>query len=105
VGLFPTQIVASFLSIAVFCNQTVATILNAQVLKGVYEKKGSTSFDLAIDMENSVITLSGIVPWSIACTVPLGILGVGIEAIPYSVLLYVIPLSYLLTKKIWVKVY
>ena len=105
VGLFPTQIVASFLSVAVFCNQTVATILNAQVLKGVYEKKGGTSFDLAIDMENSVITLAGIVPWSIACTVPLGILGVGIEAIPYSVLLYVIPLSYLFTKRIWVKVY
>jgi NhaC family Na+:H+ antiporter len=105
VGLFPTQIVASFLSIAVFCNQTVATILNAQLLGGVYEKKGGSSFDLAMDMENSVITLSGIVPWSIACTVPLGILGVGIEAIPYSFLLYLIPFTYLFTKRIWVKKY
>lgn len=105
IGLFPTQVVASLLSVAVFCNQTVATILNAQILGQVYKSKGATSENLAIDIENSVITLSGIIPWSIACTVPLGILGVGPEAIPYCVLLYVIPISYLFTKKIWYKVY
>ncbi|MDX9889124.1 MAG: Na+/H+ antiporter NhaC family protein [Anaerovoracaceae bacterium] len=105
IGLFPTQVVASLLSIAVFCNQTVATIINAQILGEVYKSKGASSENLAIDIENSVITLAGIIPWSIACTVPLGILGVGPEAIPYCVLLYIIPLSYLFTKKIWYKVY
>jgi NhaC family Na+:H+ antiporter len=105
IGLFPTQVVASLLSVAVFCNQTVATILNAQILGGVYKTKGASPENLAIDIENSVITLAGIIPWSIACTVPLGILGVGPEAIPYCVLLYVIPISYLFTKKIWYKVY
>ena len=105
IGLFPTQVVASLLSVAVFCNQTVATILNAQILGDVYASKGATPENLAIDMENSVITLAGIIPWSIACTVPLGILGVGPEAIPYCVLLYVIPLSYFFTKKIWYSIY
>lgn len=105
IGLFPTQVVASLLSITVFCNQTVATIINAQILGEVYKSKGASSENLAIDIENSVITLAGIIPWSIACTVPLGILGVGPEAIPYCVLLYIIPLSYLFTKKIWYKVY
>jgi len=103
IGLFPAQIVLSFLSIGVFCNQTVATILNAQILGNVYEAKGASREELAIDIENSVITIAGIVPWSIACTVPLGILGVGPEAIPYGVLLYMIPLCYLFTKKIWYK--
>jgi len=103
IGLFPAQIVLSFLSIGVFCNQTVATILNAQILGNVYEAKGTSREELAIDMENSVITIAGIVPWSIACTVPLGILGVGPEAIPYGVLLYMIPLCYSFTKKIWYK--
>lgn len=105
IGLFPTQVVASLLSVAVFCNQTVATILNAQILGQVYKAKGATQENLAIDIENSVITLSGIIPWSIACTVPLGILGVGPEAIPYSVLLYIIPLSYFFTKRIWYSIY
>ncbi len=105
IGLFPTQVVASLLSVAVFCNQTVATILNAQILGQVYKAKGASSENLAIDIENSVITLSGVIPWSIACTVPLGILGVGPEAIPYSVLLYIIPLSYFFTKKIWYSIY
>lgn len=105
IGLFPTQVIASLLSVAVFCNQTVATILNAQILGEVYISKGATLENMAIDMENSVITLSGIIPWSIACTVPLGILGVGPEAIPYSVLLYVIPICYFFIKKIWYSVY
>jgi len=103
IGLFPAQVVLSFLSVGVFCNQTVATILNAQILGKVYEAKGASREELAIDMENSVITIAGIIPWSIACTVPLGILGVGPEAIPYGVLLYMIPLCYLFTKRIWYK--
>ncbi len=101
IGLFPAQIVISFLSVGVFCNQTVATILNAQILGNVYKMQEASKEELAIDMENSVITIAGVVPWSIACTVPLGILGVGPSAIPYGVLLYMIPLTYLFTKKIW----
>lgn len=101
IGLFPAQIVISFLSVGVFCNQTVATILNAQILGNVYKVQGASKEELAIDMENSVITLAGVIPWSIASSVPLGILGVGPSAIPYSILLYMIPLTYLFTKKIW----
>jgi NhaC family Na+:H+ antiporter len=103
IGLFPAQVVVSFLTAGVFCNQTVATILNAQILGNVYKSKGASREELAVDMENSVITIAGIIPWSIACTVPLGILGEGPEAIPYGILLYMIPLCYIFTKKIWYK--
>ena len=100
-GLFFTMITTSLLTIGVFCNQTIATMLCSQLMGNVYEKRGATREELAIDMENSVITLAGVVPWSIACAVPLGMLGVGMEAIPYGVLLYMIPLCYLFTKRIW----
>lgn len=103
IGLFPTQIVAGTAASAVFCNQTVPTILNAQILTNVYLSKGASKEEMAIDMENSLITIAGLIPWCIACNVPLGVMGVGFEAIPYSVLLYMIPICYLFTKKIWYK--
>jgi hypothetical protein len=43
--------------------------------------------------------IAGIVPWSIALTVPLAMLGVGLEALPYGALLYLTPLCYLFTKR------
>lgn len=102
-GLFPTQIILGTVAAATFCNQTVPTILNAQILGVVYAEKGKSKEEMAIDMENSLITIAGLIPWCIACNVPLGVLGVGFRAVPYSVLLYMIPLCYLFTKKIWYK--
>lgn len=52
-----------------------------------------------MDIANSGVVLSGLVPWSIAITVPLSMLGVGLEAIPCAALLYLIPLCYLPTKR------
>ena len=39
------------------------------------------------------------VPWSIASSVPLAMLGSGVEALPYALLLWLIPLCYLPTKR------
>ena len=51
-----------------------------------------------MDLENTAITLAGLVPWSIASTVPLAMLGVGAGALPFSVFLWLVPLCYLPTK-------
>lgn len=45
------------------------------------------------------VTIAGLIPWCIACAVPLSMLGVGVEALPYACLLYLIPLCYLFTKR------
>ena len=42
--------------------------------------------------KTSVIVLAGLVPWCIACSVPLGMLGCGTECLPFAFYLYLLPL-------------
>lgn len=99
IGRFWTTCVVGLGTIAVFCNQTIATMTSNDLLKKPYENSGGSNEELAIDMENSVIVLSGVVPWALACSVPLKFLQVGFGAIPWSFLLFLIPVTYGLTKK------
>ena len=77
-------------------------MLDGQLLGGIYEARGASRTELAMDIANSGVTIAGLVPWSIAITVPLAMLGVGLEAIPWAALLYLIPLCYLLTRRFFV---
>ena len=52
-----------------------------------------------MDIANTGVTLAGLVPWCIACAVPLSMLGVGVETLPFAALLYTIPLCFLVTKQ------
>jgi NhaC family Na+:H+ antiporter len=99
VGLFPTTALVSIAVVMVFCNQSVMVLMDEQLLAKSYEKRGASRMELAMDIANSGVTLAGLVPWSIAISVPLSMLDVGTGAIPWCVLLYLIPLCYLGTKR------
>ena len=94
IGLFPTMVVTSICTSGVFCNQAIAVMLNPQLLARVYDDSGASRSLLAMDMANSVVTIAGLLPWSIACAVPLQMLGVGSGAVPYCLLLWMTPLCY-----------
>lgn len=95
IGRFPAMVVVSTACTAVLCNQAVAVMLGVQLLRGSYRNRE----ELAQDMENSGIMIAGLVPWSIACSVPLAMLGSDLRSIPYAVLLWATPLCYALTKR------
>ena len=98
-GRFPACFLFGTAAVCVFCNQTIASIVAATMLKEAYTKSGGTMRELAIDLENSVILTAGIVPWSIASSAPLNFMGADSSAIPYAFLLFLIPLWYAATKK------
>jgi len=98
-GLFPTTAIVSTAIVSVFCNQSVMVLMDAQLLAESYRRRGASNTELAMDIANSGVTLAGLIPWSIAISVPLSMLGVGNEAIPWCILLYMIPLCYLFTKR------
>lgn len=101
IGRFGVMTLVSLGTVVVFCNQTIATMICADLLKKPYLDEGGTAEELAIDMENTVIVLSGMVPWAIACTVPLAFMDVGTEALLYSFYLILLPVCYGFTKKRW----
>ena len=98
-GLFPTAAILSLVIGSIFCNQTVIVVMGEQLLAESYGRRGASRLELAMDIANSGVVLAGLIPWSIACSIPLSMLGVGMEAMRWFVLLYLIPICYLFTKR------
>ncbi|MGN0713079.1 MAG: Na+/H+ antiporter NhaC family protein [Anaerovoracaceae bacterium] len=99
IGRFPVMILMSLGVASVFCNQTISTLMCSNLLEKPYLDGGGSREELALDMENSVILLACFIPWTIGWTVPTSFFGVGAEAMPYAVYMYLVPLCWLLTKK------
>jgi NhaC family Na+:H+ antiporter len=74
------------------CNQTLAVILTNQIMKDLYDRRGVPRAVLAIDLEDTVIMIAGLVPWSIAVAMPLTLMETGAGSIPYAVYLWLVPL-------------
>lgn len=92
VGRFPVMVLLSFAVSIVFCNQTIGVIMLSQLSEGLYGTSDAERCSKMIDIENSVIVIAGLVPWCIACSVPLAMMNVGAAAVPMAFYLWLIPL-------------
>ncbi len=70
------------------CNQTLATMLAAQICSS----EDRPADDLALDLEDSVIVTSALIPWSIAGAAPLAVVGAPSTALLFAGYLYILPL-------------
>ena len=82
-SLFGTSILTSMIA----CNQSLAIMLSHSLCREDF-----TDQDLAIGLENTVVVIAPLIPWSIAGTVPLASLGAPPEAMLAACYLYLIPL-------------
>lgn len=88
-GRYETMLIMSAALCAVFCNQTVGSIMLSELSEPLYGDGERT--EKMMDMENSVILIAGLVPWCIASSVPLGMLGAGASSLPFACFLYLLP--------------
>jgi NhaC family Na+:H+ antiporter len=91
-GVYFTTIVTSAVTASFFCNQTLSSIMTHQLMKKIYEEKGYSKSELAIDLENTVIMISALIPWNIAVAVPLATLSADEGSIIYALYIYLVPL-------------
>ena len=98
-GRFPACAAVCALAGMIFCNQSAGPVVADQLLEETYRARGQGGEELALDIENSGIVMAPLIPWNISVSIPLVMLGADAFAIPYEVLLYAIPLCYLLTKR------
>ena len=94
IGRFSAMVLTSIAAACVFCNQTIGIIMCRQCMGGNYPDTEQGRIELMLDIENSVVTLSGLVPWCIACSVPMGMLGLDVRSLPFACFLYLIPLCW-----------
>jgi len=81
-----------FGSAAFGCTQTIAILLTEQLMRSKYEESTKGNAALALDLENTVVVLSPLIPWNIAGLVPATILGIHAGFIPFACYLYLLPL-------------
>jgi len=85
---FAAMFVTAVFSGMVGCNQTLAVMLTDQLCRNL--KKDASDF--ALDLEDSAVVFSPLVPWSIAGAVPLATVGAPLSALLLACYLYLLPL-------------
>ena len=81
---------------AIACNQTLSIMLTRQLTQDL----PVCSADQALYLENTVVLLSGLIPWSIAGAVPLSTVGAPTACMLFAAYLYILPAWNLLTDTI-----
>lgn len=99
INVYPALLLSSIAAAAFSCNQTLAVMLTHQFGHKIYEKRSLSNYQLALDMENTVILISAIIPWNIAGAVPAAALSADASFIPYAFYLFLVPLINLITRK------
>lgn len=88
-------LVTSILTSVMACNQTLAIMLTGQLCSRTEPDK----LRFANNLEDSAVIIAPLVPWSIACAVPLTAAGVPGYSVLFAVFLYLLPLCDLVLKK------
>ena len=88
-------LVTSILTSVMACNQTLAIMLTDQLCIRTEPDK----LRFANNLEDSAVLIAPLVPWSIACVVPLTAAGAPGYSVLFAVFLYLLPLCDLVLKK------
>ena len=86
-------LVTAILTSVVACNQTLAIMLTDQLCR----KEEPDRLRFANNLEDSAVIVAPLVPWSIACAVPLTAAGAPGYSVLFALFLYLLPLCDLLT--------
>ena len=82
----------SLASAAYGCTQTMAILLTYQLTQPIYRQAHLSNQQQALDLENTAVVLSPLIPWNVAGLIPATLLMVNAEFIPFAVYLYLLPL-------------
>jgi len=85
---FGATMITTALTSLISCNQTLAIILTHQLCDGTEKDKEKA----AMNLENTAVVISPLVPWSIAAAVPLTSSGAPEASILLACYLYILPL-------------
>lgn len=91
-GIFAALIITGIMAGSFGCSQTLAVMLTYQLVRNMYTSAGIDKYRLAVDLEDTVIVLSALVPWNIAGAVPAAALGADSTYSIYAYYLYLLPL-------------
>lgn len=99
IGRYPLMLLMSVFISGMFCNQTIGIIMQNQLSAGLYGDTPEECTRKMLDIENSVVLIAGLIPWCIACSVPLAMLDVDARAVPFGLYLWLVPVCYFIQER------
>ncbi len=94
IGPYGGILVTSIFGGMVSCNQTLNIMLTYQLCDDLGEEPAA----LAIDLEDTAVVVSPLIPWSIACTAPMASIGAPVAGAVAACFLYLLPICRLVGK-------
>ena len=86
-GTYPAIILAALFTGMVSCNQTLSIVLTHQLCSPFVKDREQ----LALDLENTAVVISPLIPWSIACATILDTTGAPHSSVVLGVYLILLP--------------
>lgn len=80
--------ITSVIVSCIACNQTLAIMMAEQLCHKLYDDKQ----EFAVDLEDTAVVISPLIPWCIAGAVPLAIVGAPMTSFGVAVYLYLLPI-------------
>ena len=96
-GRFVCIVLLSVVTSMVGCNQTIAIMMTEQLGCVLYKEQENSQ--RAVDLEDSAVLISALIPWSIAGAVPAATIGAPVYCLAAACYLYLIPICRLVRKK------
>jgi NhaC family Na+:H+ antiporter len=90
--VFRNVMLSSVVTSAFGCSQSLAVIMTRMLNRNSYERLGIPKEQAAVDLENTAIVISPLIPWNVALLVPMMNLRADYRCIPFLVYLYMLPL-------------
>ncbi|AZS49710.1 hypothetical protein DM558_02465 [Entomomonas moraniae] len=87
-SVYGSILLVSFCTSIIACNQTLSIILTYMLCKDLTTDEQ----ELAIDLEDTAVVVSPLIPWSISCAIPLVTVGAPMMSIAFACYLFLIPL-------------
>lgn len=93
--LFGITSIVSIITASFGCNQSISTVMTNKIMEDCYN--ATNKYQFALDLENSGIVISALIPWNIAALVPTSAMNVSATGyLPYAFYLYILPIIYFL---------
>lgn len=87
-SLFQITAITGIPLIMFSCNQTLALMLHVPLIRPLYQKQGISNEQMMLHLANTTVLFSALIPWCLACSMPLEMLGVSAICIPLAFFLY-----------------
>lgn len=98
--VFRNVVITSIATSAFGCSQSLSIIMTHMLNKKSYIENCISKEQAAVDLENTAIIISPLIPWNVALLVPMINLRTDFTCIPFLVYLYSIPIYNLIYNKV-----